>query len=237
MSVKFPDDPTNLIELPGVGKVPRPTDIDQSRTGYKKLVSLRIYDFSAGQTIHGEAEGDEVIIVFLQGRLTVAVSGKQTETWEIRGRPDVFGGPVQAVYLPPGYAYRLEPHTDAQVAYARARAQGRFPPRLIEAAAQGREGAKVSAILGAGEAEALECFEMIVPGGASYAAQGLDTAESLTHYRLEPTGGSARYRTEDGRAALTLADGDTVATKGRSTIETASGQRLYGLTVLVQDVG
>lgn len=238
MSVKFPADPTNLIELPGVGKVPRPTDIDGSNTGFEKLVSLRIYDFSAGQMIHGEAEGDEVIIVFLQGSVSVTVTGAQTETWEIRGRESVFAGPAQAVYLPPGYEYRLELRTDAQVAYARARAEGRFPPRLIEGAARGQGETNVHKILGPSEAEALECFEVVVPGGASYAApEVLSAAESLTHYRLEPTDGSARHRTEEGGAMLTVADSDTVATKGRSTVKAVSGQRLYGLTVLVKDAG
>jgi hypothetical protein len=45
-----------MIELPGVGPTPRPVDIDQSVTGFRDLVSLRIYEFADGTTIDGEAE-------------------------------------------------------------------------------------------------------------------------------------------------------------------------------------
>ena len=238
MSVKFPGDPANLITLADVGKVPRPTDIDQRKTGFKRLVSLRIYAFTHGQVIHGEAEGDEVIIIMLQGDLTVTVLGQQTTTRELQGRQDVFGGPAQAVYLPPGYAYRLELHTDVQVAYARARAKGRFPPRFIEATlAENQKGISVYEILGPGEAEALECFETLIPKDSRYAMpERLAQAESLTHYRLSPADGLARYRTE-GEADLNVEEGDTVATKGRATLVATTNQQLYGLTVFVNPEG
>ena len=236
----FPTDPTNLITLEGVGEVPRPTDIDPQKTGFNRLVSLRIYAFTAGQVIYGEAEGDEVIIVLLQGDLTVKVTGQQTATRALSGRHTVFGGPAQAVYLPPGYSYRLELRTGAEVAYARARAEGRFPPRFIEArvvkaAEEAQNDTKVYEILGPGEAEALECVETLTPGGGRYTVpERFARAEVLTHYRLEPADTHARYQSgRNGEPAATIHQGDTVASQGRDTVVAAPNQQLYGLTVLV----
>lgn len=228
MITRFSADATNLIELLGVGAVPRPTDLDQSKTGFEKLVSLRIYTFSQGQTIHGEAEGDEVVIVFLQGSLSITVTGEGTKTWEISGRESVFAGPVQAVYLPPRCSYRLELHTDAQVAYARARAEGRFPPRLLESRRQSKNGVEVRQILGPNEGEALECHEFILSTGSAYDLPG--EAETLTHYRLE----SANALYADSTSVETMLEGaDTIGATEPYTVTTPKG-KLYGLTFLVQ---
>ncbi len=114
------------IDLPGVGPCPRPVDIDQSVTGFGDLVSLRIYSFSAGSVIEGEAEGDEVFITVMKGRAEIAVIGPENGAFELS---DSDGARV--LYLPPHYHYRLTPRTDADIAYARARGVGHFGPQLF----------------------------------------------------------------------------------------------------------
>ena len=113
------------IDLPGVGPTPRPVDIDQSTTGFRDLVSLRIYEFADGTTIDGEAEGDEVLVVLLAGAVAIAVTG----THESEFRLDADGD--WAIYLPPHHHYRLQPLTPATVAYARARLTVAAAPRAF----------------------------------------------------------------------------------------------------------
>lgn len=106
------------IDLPGAGPCPRPVDIDQAVTGFKELVSLRIYSFVRGLAIDGEAEGDELLIIPMRGEieLTVTAVGRTLgrfvlgDDWETR-----------AIYMPPGSSYRLGARRDADVAYARVR--------------------------------------------------------------------------------------------------------------------
>lgn len=114
------------IDLPGVGPAPRPVDIDQSVTGFSDLVSLRIYSFSPGAPINGEAEGDEVAIVVLDGRCEIAVTGEVAETFVLTA-----GSGPRAIYLPPEHHYRLTPLTPVDVAYARARSARRAAPRAF----------------------------------------------------------------------------------------------------------
>ncbi len=112
------------IDLDGVGPAPRPVDIDQSKTGFSRLVSLRIYSFVQGAPIVGEAEGDEVAIVALNGRCEIAVTGARSETFVLDA-----GSGVRAIYLPPTHHYRLSPLGKVDVAYARARSTTESAPR------------------------------------------------------------------------------------------------------------
>ena len=107
---------TRLIELPGVGRCPRPVDIDQSVTGFSDLVSLRVYTFARDMIIDGEAEEDELFIVLLRGTVDVDVAGGLTASFALQT-----DGGTGAVYLPPHDRYRLHARSDADVAYARAR--------------------------------------------------------------------------------------------------------------------
>jgi len=113
------------IDLPGTGPTPRPVDIDPSTTGFRDLVSLRIYEFADGTTIDGEAEADEVLVVLLAGALSIAVTGE----YEAEFRLDADGD--WAIYLPPRHHYRLQPLTPATVAYARARPSSASAPRAF----------------------------------------------------------------------------------------------------------
>jgi hypothetical protein len=112
------------IDLEGVGPAPRPVDIDQGKTGFTRLVSLRIYSFVPGPPILGEAEGDEVAIVVLNGACEIAVTGAASATFVLRA-----GEGPRAIYLPPNHHYRLSPLGTVDVAYARARSATESPPR------------------------------------------------------------------------------------------------------------
>lgn len=245
--MKIPSDPARRVSLPGVGEVPRPVDIDQRLTGFEHLVSLRIYEFSQGQTIDGEAEDDEVGIVFLSGQLSVAVSGEMSASWEVQGRQNVFSGPPYAVYLPPHHSYRLTLHTDAVVAYARAKAEGQLPPRLIQAedvpVQESAEGQSYNIVVPK-DAERLHIYETLTPSGGwdpfppykhDTASSSEEALEELAHYRLRPAHGSAlgRIFDSDGETTLNVTDGDTVAVKhGYHTVAAPPDGQLYGLHVL-----
>ncbi|EYD75144.1 hypothetical protein Rumeso_03240 [Rubellimicrobium mesophilum DSM 19309] len=113
------------IDLPGVGPTPRPVDIDQSVTGFRDLVSLRVYEFTDGTEINGEAEADEVLVVLLAGAVSIAVTGTHQAEFQLDADGD------WAIYLPPDHHYRLQPLTPATVAYARARPSSASAPRAF----------------------------------------------------------------------------------------------------------
>lgn len=120
----LPADFSRRIELDGVGPAPRPVDIDQAKTGFSRLVSLRIYSFVQGPPIIGEAEGDEVAIVVLNGRCEIAVTGAASVNFVLNAAQG-----TRAIYLPPNHHYRLSPLGKVDVAYARARSSVELAPR------------------------------------------------------------------------------------------------------------
>ncbi len=112
------------IEIPGVpGPVPRPVDIDRSRTGFANLRSLRVYRFAAKSVIEGHAEEDEVFVVVIAGSIELTVSGDNSgegsRTFKLAAATTSQEEACVA-YLPPQAAYRLVSQTDSEVAYARA---------------------------------------------------------------------------------------------------------------------
>lgn len=120
---------TRMIDLPGVGPCPRPVDIDQSVTGFSRLVSLRVYAFEPGPAINGEAEDDEVYIVLLSGAARIGITGTQASTFELTENG------TRAVYLPIGHHYSLTPRTRTEVAYMRAKPLGEKTPAGFPAGA------------------------------------------------------------------------------------------------------
>ena len=119
-------DDTRMIDLPGVGPCPRPVDIDQRVTGFKRLKSLRIYRFVPGPAIHGDSETDEVFILPLSGAFDMQITGAHPLT----ARVSAFG-PTRALYMPPGHSYLLTPRSTVTVAYARAEAKGRVATQPV----------------------------------------------------------------------------------------------------------
>src|SRR5947209_1338886 len=86
-------------------------------------LTFRTYTFSAGKITNGEAVDDEVCMLFLSGKAVVQVG---QHSWTINGRASVFDGLPYCIYLPPQARYILTPHTDCQLAYARARSTGQL---------------------------------------------------------------------------------------------------------------
>lgn len=239
-------DAARRIHLHGVGEVARPVDIDSSVTGFRHLKSLRIYHFLPGQVINGEAEGDEVCIVLMKGDITMEVQGRSTHTWHLQGRTNVFTAAPHVVYLPPHHSYRLTPQSEAEVAYARAEAEGQFPARLFpaeEASIDTRVGGQVRTLLGVGEAEHLLCTEVVTSGGwRPYPPHKHDSSaedefplEQLSHYRFDPPGAFALARAyhEAEDKTFTILDYDTLALdRGYHTVVTPPESSSYSLTLL-----
>jgi len=222
--------------------------------GWKGL-TFRTYMFRAGHPIDGESVDDEVLMLFLGGSATVRV-GEQT--WDVDGRDDVFSGPPHCIYLPPRHSYLLTPRTDCEVAYARARAEGRFAPRFIPprdqrqgGQARGGDGQRVTTLLGPGEAERLLCAEAWTPAGSwgdcplyeheeveLAARRGADLAE-VCYHRIKPKAGWAIQRLyADGGtdAAVVVRQGDAVMVRGEShPVVAAPGHALYTLHVLADE--
>ncbi len=123
------------VEIAGVdAPVRRPVDIDQSKTGFANLRTLRIYQFEAGSAIDGHAEGDEVFIVVLAGSIELII---RSENWRENQRTYTLSaatakeGVACAAYLPPHATYKLTPQTAADVAYVRASPIGTRPPKIF----------------------------------------------------------------------------------------------------------
>jgi len=191
-------------------------------------LTFRTYLFRAGHQLDGESAGDEVLAVFLRGSATMRVGDHM---WEVDGRSDPLSGPPICVYMPPRHAYLLTPHTDCEVAYARAPAEGRFPPRLIApgkqavaALGEGNTRHDVVSVLGPGDAEHLLCAEVLTPPGnwadcllhqrgTASPAHGLAMAE-VCYHRTGMVGGWAvqRLYTDDGvlDEALVVRDAEAV---------------------------
>ncbi|WP_419807906.1 5-deoxy-glucuronate isomerase [Sphingomonas sp.] len=119
----FRSDFDRRIDLPGAGPCARPTDVDQGRTGFSDLVSLRVYSFVQGMEIDGEAEDDEVFIVLMRGEADLVISSGSAMT-EIPLRHD---GGSHVIYMPPSASYRLSAIRDCDIAYARTKPVGGDP--------------------------------------------------------------------------------------------------------------
>ena len=116
------------------GLVRRPVDIDQSRTGFKALRTLRIYRFDAHSPVNGHAEEDEVFIVVLTGSVDLMMSSDQAPGGErhfMLAAASDSSSEACAAYLPPHATYRLVPRSEADIAYVRATPLSSRPPRVF----------------------------------------------------------------------------------------------------------
>ena len=123
-------------------------------------------------------EARETCVVVLSG--TCDLSAGDVEARGL-GRRDVFAGPPQAIYVPPGVAWTAV--GDAQLALCTAPASGRLPPRLLDeptllTRGEGTEERRIANILMEDEeAESLLVTEVITPRGhwSSYPPHKHDT--------------------------------------------------------------
>lgn len=132
---------------------------------------LRAATLLAGGQIAFATGSDEVAVVPLEGAYEVTVDGQR---FPLAGRPNVWSGPSDFVYAPPGCEVAVASPGGGRFAVATARADRRFPVRYVEAAAVGIE------LRGAGassrevrnfarpdqfEADRLIAVEVLSPGG------------------------------------------------------------------------
>nr|MBA2299757.1 5-deoxy-glucuronate isomerase [Chloroflexota bacterium] len=132
---------------------------------------LRAATLPPGNTLAFETGADEVAILPLEGAFELAVDGVD---YRLAGRPNVWAGPTDFLYAPPGTAIQIESASGGRFAVATARAEQRYPVRHVPASAVGVE------LRGAGatsrevrnfarpdsfEADRLIAVEVLSPGG------------------------------------------------------------------------
>lgn len=235
------------IWFEGTGWAERRLEVTPTIAGWDAL-SFRTYTFRAGQTIDGESATDEMAMVLLSGALSMEVVGPGfSETWEMRGRTDVFSGPPFAAYLPPGYTYKLTIHADADCAYGRAPATGAQPARLVRPEEMSTRGGaadlpeRVTQILTTDITEHLVCNETIVvdvswafapPNSEDDAPVGVFS--EVIYYRMRPETGWAVQRLYDATGTLdetfTVRNADAVIVRGgHRPVVAGPGAEVYGL--------
>lgn len=126
------------LEIAGVpGLVRRPVEIDQSKTGFANLRTLRIYRFDPESVIDGHAEEDEVFIIVLSGSIELTMSlGSEEGSPVILSAVGDSDSSACIAYLPPQAAYRLVPKGQADIAYVRATPVGKRSPRVFRPSAR-----------------------------------------------------------------------------------------------------
>jgi 5-deoxy-glucuronate isomerase len=212
------------IWFEGTGWAERRLEVTPAIAGWDFL-SFRTYTFRTGQVIDGESAEDEMSMVLLSGAITMDVAGPEwSETWEMRGRHDVFDGPPYALYLPPGHTYTLTVHADADCAYGRAPATGTHPPRLIRPEEMAVESSspgtpQTTRIFGADVAEHLVCSQVVIPAGAWVFTkpERSSTQNEVTYSRMNPETGWAVQRLigpDDLDETFVVRHGDAVVVRG-----------------------
>ena len=132
---------------------------------------LRAAALAPGATIAFGSAGDEVAVLPLEGAFEVAVDGTR---YELDGRPDVWAGPTDFLYAPPGSSVEVGSAGGGRFAVATARGERRFPVRYVAASdvAVEMRGAGASsrevrnfAAAHRFEADRLIAVEVLSPGG------------------------------------------------------------------------
>ncbi len=181
---------------------------------------LRVAELASGGSIAFETGADEVAILPLAGHDLHVLAGDQA--FQLEGREDVFAGPTDFVFVPPGHGVRLTASTPARVAVATTRAQaGSRIPIHVPAADVPLElrgaGASSREVRNFGRPEALDADRMIAvevlsPGGgwSSWPPHKHDQAspdesvlEEIYYYEIAagPAGPGLAYQRVYGTAA------------------------------------
>jgi 5-deoxy-glucuronate isomerase len=133
--------------------------------------SLRVLELPAGGDHAVDTGPDEIVVVPLEGGLTVECDG---EVLTLVGRSGVFAGPTDFAYLPREATAMLHSRNGGRFALCGARARRRLPVRYgpasdvpVELRGAGRCSRQVHNFATAGvfEADSLIACEVITPGG------------------------------------------------------------------------
>lgn len=229
------------LELPGVpGPVRRPVDIDQSRTGFANLRSLRIYRFDAQSVINGHAEEDEVFVNVLAGSVEFRVSEANSEGVSRSFTLSAVSGlrnETCVAYLSPHSAYQLIPQTDADVAYARATPVGGRPSTVFSSSIS-RNAANMAVLLEeTNYAQHLRLRLVQIDAGEDDVAftpvgELESDYEALVYIRTVPTEGVATVVTSTESMPLNSWDAVAVAPGDRPTLSISKRSSALVLVVL-----
>jgi len=218
-------------------------------------VGFELYRLKTGQTLSRPGDGNEVCLVFIDGRAAVRAGG---HAWpQVGDRMDVFEDKLpHSVYVPQETAWSVEALTDATLAVCTAPGLGGgLVPRYIgpesvhvETRGTGTNVRHVANILPEWDpADALLVVEVKTPAGnwSSYPPHKHDQdnlpeesrLEEVYYHRLNPPQGFAfqRVYTDDGDLDETMAvhDGDVVLVpRGYHPVGTAHGYDNYYLNVM-----
>lgn len=168
---------------------------------------LQVLVLAAGESETWTADGVEAMVVPLSGRCSVDVAG---QTHELRGRPDVFAGATDVLYVPDGTALTVSSREGGRFAVASARAASAHPVALIRAEeipVEIRGGGDMTRLVrnfgtvgSFDDCDSLIACEVVTPGGnwSSYPAHKHDETtpteselEEIYYYeiRRSPEGG------------------------------------------------
>jgi 5-deoxy-glucuronate isomerase len=218
---------------------------------------LRAATLEPGGAIAFDTAADEIAVLPLEGAFGVTVDGVR---YELEGRPDVWSGPSDFLYAPPGSSVEVGSTGGGRFAVATARAERRFPVRHVPASDVGVEmrGAGASsrevrnfAAAHRFEADRLIAVEVLSPGGnwGSYPPHKHDEVrpgetelEEIYHYvvRDGPAGPGLAYQHVYGspdrpiELLTTVATGDVVLVPHgwHGPAMAAPGYDLYYLNVM-----
>jgi 5-deoxy-glucuronate isomerase len=222
-----------------------------------RFSGLRAATLQTGGALAFDTGPDEVIVLSFEGAFEVTAGG---ETHRLAGRPDVWSGPSDFVYAPPGTAVEVRSEARGRFAVASARAEARFPVRYVPVADVAVE------LRGAGpcsrevrnfaaadrfEADRLIAVEVLTPGGnwGSYPPHKHDEVrpgetelEEIYHYVVAdgPAGPGLAYQHIYGTPErpidllTTVGTGDTVLVPHgwHGPAMAAPGYDLYYLNVM-----
>ena len=176
-----------------------------------RFTGLRAGTLAPGATLSFESGPDEVAILPLEGAFDVTVDGAG---YRLTGRPSVWSGPTDFLYVPPGAAIEVASTAGGRFAVPTARAERRYPTRYVAASAVAVElrgtGAcsrEVHNFAAADrfEADRLIAVEVLTPGGnwSSYpphkhdeVREGETELEEIYHYVVAdgPSGPGLAYQ-------------------------------------------
>jgi len=186
---------------------------------------LRIVELAAGDSRSLHTGSDEMLVLPLAGSATVECTGQR---FELAGRADVFSGPTDFAYVPPGLEVRISTAAGGRFALPSARATASLPPAYgpvesvpVELRGAGSSSRKLHNFCAPTSfpADRLVSVECITPAGnwSSWpphkhdsTGPGESVLEEIYYFETAPTAPSGPRRMGEGFALLRLytADGD-----------------------------
>ncbi len=222
-----------------------------------RFSGLRTAELAAGTAVAFDTGSDEVVVLPLAGGFEVTVDGARHV---LAGRRDVWAGPSDFLYAPPGSAIEVASQDGGRVAVCTARAERRHPVRYVpatEVAVELRGAGACSrevrnfAAAGRFDADRLIAVEVLTPGGnwGSYPPHKHDEVragetelEEIYHYVVAdgPAGPGLAYQHIYGtperpvELLTTVATGDVVLVPHgwHGPAMAAPGYDLYYLNVM-----